>query len=194
MPRRIDEIQHRITGKGRREGLRRRSCRNRRRGRCCACRWVKPLDFERPRTRHGGEIDRKCPTVRRVNQILRSDRRSLSQTLRGGTQRTLWCDVRKIQLAGVRQNVTEVVAEVVPARVRTRTNSIHRRRAVIPRLPRVRDVVRVHKQDLISIRKILPGIVPIELSRIVPHPEIAVVRIIDVDLTARRSASAACCG
>ena len=40
----------------------------------------------------------------------------------------------------------------------------------------------VHEQNLVSVHEVFPGVIPVLLWRIVPHPEVTVVAVVDVDL------------
>ena len=87
------------------------------------------------------------------------------------------------------EEISEIVPEILPARVRPAADAVDRRNAQVPILTRVIDKVWVHEQHLIARHKVLPRIVPVFLRRIIPHPEVTVVAVIDVDFAGGNAGS-----
>src|SRR5262249_39762176 len=143
---------------------------------------VEPFDRHHPRVRHCRKVNREWASGRSVYQVLRARGRGLGEAVPGRTEGTHRSDPGQVELARVAQNVPEVVPKVVPARVGFAADAVDGGSTQVPLLARVMNEIRVHEQDLAAVREVLPGVVPVRLRRVVPHPEVAVVAVVDVDL------------
>ena len=92
------------------------------------------------------------------------------------------------------QDISEVVPEILPARVGPAADAVDGRTTQVSILAWVVNQVRVHEQDLIARHEIFPRIISVRLRRTVPHPEVAVVAVIDVDFAGRSAGSARIAG
>ena len=96
-----------------------------------------------------------------VNQVLRADGWGLGKTIPCRRQRAPWSHVGKIQLAGISQDVAEIIPEIVPSPVRTTTDGTGWSDTQVPILARVIHHVRVHEEHLVAGEKVFPRIIAI---------------------------------
>jgi hypothetical protein len=101
-----------------------------------------------------------------------------------------WGHIGKAQFTPILHDVAKIVPGIVPAGIWFSTDAVAWRETRIPALALTVDHIWIHEQHLIAAQEVLPGIVPVSLTIVVPHAKIRMIGVIYVDLTGWISASA----
>ena len=128
------------------------------------------------------EVHGEVAAGRSIDQEFRIGRAGAGEGMTGRGQLPLRSHGGQVHAIGVITDVAHGVTHVLPARIRPRTDPVHRRRAEIAPLARIIDDIGVHEQRLIPVGEVDPEVIAIDLRGVVPDAEVTVVRIVDVHL------------